>query len=83
VCLLSDKGYQTATDIARVHFRKLSDLEIDYYIQHYRPFDKAGGYGIQEWIGMVGIDRIEGSFYTIMGLPLHKVYTLLSPYFKA
>lgn len=83
ICLLSGSGYQTVSDVAKVEFKSLSTAEIDYYIQHYRPFDKAGAYGIQEWIGMMGISRIEGSFYTIMGLPLHKVYELLSPFVKA
>ncbi len=80
ICLLSSQGYQTISDAAKVEFKTLTDAEIEYYIQHYRPFDKAGAYGVQEWIGMVGINRIEGSFYTIMGLPLHKVYELLLPF---
>lgn len=80
ICLLSPEGYQTISDVANVVFKTLTESEIDYYITHYRPFDKAGAYGVQEWIGMIGISRIEGSFYTIMGLPLHKVYELLSEY---
>ncbi|AXE19135.1 septum formation protein Maf [Runella rosea] len=80
ICLLSSQGYQTVSDVAKVEFKTLTDAEIEYYIQHYRPFDKAGAYGVQEWIGMMGINRIEGSFYTIMGLPLHKVYELLLPF---
>lgn len=83
VCLLSPQGYQTISDVAHVTFKRLSDSEIEYYIAHYRPFDKAGAYGVQEWIGMIGIPRIEGSFYTIMGLPLHKVYELLQPFMVA
>ena len=54
--------------------RELTDNEIAYYINEYRPFDKAGAYAIQEWIGYIGITGIEGSFYTIMGLPIHLVY---------
>jgi septum formation protein len=77
VCLLTQAGFQTASDTARVRFRDLTNDEINFYIERYRPYDKAGAYGIQEWIGMVGIDRIEGSFYTIMGLPLHVVYAML------
>jgi len=77
VCLLSAEGYQTISDVAEVTFKPLTETEIEYYITHYRPFDKAGAYGVQEWIGMIGIPRIEGSFYTIMGLPLHQVYELL------
>ena len=80
ICLLSTEGSQTLSDVAQVVFKTLTETEIDYYIAHYRPFDKAGAYGVQEWIGMIGISRIEGSFYTIMGLPLHKVYELLSAY---
>ncbi|MFN8345532.1 MAG: Maf family protein [Spirosomataceae bacterium] len=82
ICLLSSDGFHTLSDVANVEFKTLTDSEIKYYIQHYRPFDKAGAYGIQEWIGMAGITRIEGSFYTIMGLPLHLVYQLLQPYIK-
>lgn len=80
VCLLSAQGYQTISDVAEVTFKPLTETEIEYYITHYRPFDKAGAYGVQEWIGMIGIPRIEGSFYTIMGLPLHKIYELLRPF---
>lgn len=80
ICLLSAEGSQTLSDVAQVVFKPLTENEIDYYITHYHPFDKAGAYGVQEWIGMIGISRIEGSFYTIMGLPLHKVYELLSAY---
>ncbi len=83
ICLLSSRGYQTVSDVAKVEFKTLTDAEIEYYIQHYRPFDKAGAYGVQEWIGMMGINRIEGSFYTIMGLPLHKVYELLLPFVQS
>lgn len=64
----------TLSDTAIVHFKSLTDNEIEYYIDTYRPFDKAGAYGIQEWIGYIGIDRIEGSYFTIMGLPVHLVY---------
>jgi septum formation protein len=82
LCLLSGEGSQVVSDVAHVTFRELVQMEIDYYIQQYRPFDKAGAYGIQEWIGMVGIERIEGSYYTIMGLPVHKVYQLLKSYVR-
>ncbi|QCX53146.1 Maf family nucleotide pyrophosphatase [Elizabethkingia sp. JS20170427COW] len=69
--------YITKTDVAKVSFAPISDEEINYYIQNYQPFDKAGGYGIQEWIGMAKINNISGSFYTIMGLPTHLVYEVL------
>lgn len=63
-----------------VWFRTLSDEEIEYYIDTYRPFDKAGSYGIQEWIGYAAIERIEGSFYNVMGLPIQKVYVELDKF---
>lgn len=67
----------TETDIAEVEFEDLTDHEIEYYIQQYQPFDKAGSYGIQEWLGMAKIKKMNGSFYTIMGLPTHLVYKIL------
>ena len=68
---------KTLSDTAIVHFKELSDNEIWYYIDNFKPFDKAGAYGIQEWIGYIGIGRIDGSFFTIMGLPVHLVYNTL------
>jgi septum formation protein len=65
-------------DRTEVHFRELTEDEIDYYVQKYKPLDKAGAYGIQEWIGYVGIDRIDGCYFNVMGLPLRKVYAGLS-----
>ena len=64
-----------------VYFRALTDEEIDYY-ERYRPMDKAGSYGIQEWIGYVGIERIDGSFYNVMGLPIQRVYAALGEFVK-
>ena len=64
----------TTGDTALVHFKPLTDSEIYYYIDNFKPFDKAGAYGIQEWIGYIGIDKIEGSYFTIMGFPVHLVY---------
>lgn len=61
-------------DTTTVYFRDLTDEEIDYYITTYKPYDKAGAYGIQEWIGKIGIDKIEGSYFNVMGLPVHKLY---------
>jgi len=77
VTLRDSKHYKTVSNTALVHFKDLSEEEISYYINNFKPFDKAGAYGIQEWIGYIGIDRIEGSFFTIMGLPVHVVYDLL------
>lgn len=67
----------TETDVADVEFDEISENEIDFYIKNYHPFDKAGSYGIQEWLGMAKIKKISGSFYTIMGLPTHLVYKIL------
>ncbi|MFC2176170.1 Maf family nucleotide pyrophosphatase [Bacteroidota bacterium] len=70
---------QAISDFDRtvVHFKKLSDDEIDYYVENYKPLDKAGAYGIQEWIGYIGIEKIEGCYFNVMGLPLRKVYNAL------
>ena len=70
----------TTSDTAIVHFKELSDSEINYYIDTFKPFDKAGAYGIQEWIGYIGIEKIEGSYFTIMGLPVHLVYDELNKF---
>ncbi len=74
VCLRSANHYSSFTERTDVHFRQLTDEEINYYIDRYKPFDKAGAYGIQEWIGMVGIERIEGCYYNVMGLPVARLY---------
>ena len=74
VTIRDHKACITSSDTAIVHFKELTDSEIYYYIDEFRPFDKAGAYGIQEWIGYIGIGLIEGSFFTIMGLPVHLVY---------
>ncbi|MBO4455308.1 MAG: septum formation protein Maf [Bacteroidales bacterium] len=70
----------TATDTTVVHVAPLSEEEISYYIDTYHPFDKAGGYGIQEWLGYASMGRIEGSFYNVMGFPVHKVWELLKEF---
>ena len=67
----------TQTDVAEVTFDTISPAEIDFYVTNFKPFDKAGSYGIQEWIGMAKIKNIKGNFYTIMGLPTHLVYKIL------
>ena len=64
----------TFSDTSYVHFRELEDSEIEYYVDRYRPYDKAGAYAIQEWIGYTGIIKIDGSYYNIMGLPAHRLY---------
>ena len=60
--------------VSQVTFAELSEAEIDYYVTHYRPLDKAGAYGIQEWIGYIGVTRIEGSYFNVMGLPVQRLY---------
>lgn len=77
VTIRNNEKMKTVSDTAIVHFKQLTDSEIEYYVDNYRPFDKAGAYGIQEWIGYVGIERIEGSYFTIVGLPVHLAYELL------
>lgn len=74
VTLRDSRSCNTSSDTAIVHFKELTSNEIKYYVDTYKPFDKAGAYGIQEWIGYIGIDKIEGSYFTIMGLPVHLVY---------
>lgn len=71
---------ETFTDSTLVTFDELSDEDINYYIDRYKPFDKAGAYGIQEWIGYAAISGIEGSFYNVMGFPVHKVYRELKKF---
>ena len=80
VCLKIGKEYLVKTDIVKVTFKDLSHPEIEYYLKNHAPLDKAGAYGVQEFIGMIGIPEIKGSFYTVMGLPIHLVYQLLTPY---
>ena len=74
VTIRDKEDCRTSSDTAIVHFKELSDNEIYYYIDNFKPFDKAGAYGIQEWIGYIGIGKIEGSYFTIMGFPVHLVY---------
>lgn len=74
VCLTSKYKQLTFHATSHVEFKVLTKAEIDYYIRTFKPFDKAGAYGIQEWIGAIGITHIEGSFYNVMGLPIQKLY---------
>jgi septum formation protein len=74
VCICSAQKKKLFSSHSKVYFRSLSEEEIRYYIEQYRPFDKAGAYGIQEWIGYIGIEKIEGSFYNVMGLPIQMLY---------
>ena len=74
VCLSSKQKQKTIFSVSSVHFKQLTEKEINFYITRYKPYDKAGAYGIQEWIGTIGISHIEGSFYNVMGLPIQKLY---------
>jgi septum formation protein len=74
VCLTSKDKQRTFSAESMVYFRHLKLEDIEYYVEEYNPMDKAGAYGIQEWIGYVGIERIEGSFYNVMGLPTQLLY---------
>jgi septum formation protein len=74
VCLSTSTSRTCFCDASKVYFRKLSDEEIAHYLTNYKPYDKAGGYGVQDWIGYIAIERIEGSFYNVMGLPVKLLY---------
>lgn len=70
----------TFSDETAVTFGKLTEEEIDYYVSKYKPFDKAGSYGVQEWIGYIAIEKLNGSYYNVMGLPVHKLYNVLKEF---
>lgn len=74
VCLTTCQWQKSFTSVTEVRFAKLTDEEIEYYVDAYSPMDKAGSYGVQEWIGFVGVESIAGSFYNVMGLPIQKLY---------
>ena len=80
VCVTTKDRSESFADTSIVHFAELTDEEIDHYIQHYHPLDKAGAYGIQEWIGNIGISGINGDFYNVMGLPTRKLYQVLKTF---
>lgn len=77
VCIVTKKWRKQFAATSKVHFAELTDEEIRFYIEQFRPFDKAGAYGIQEWIGFVGVVGIEGSYFNVMGLPIQRLYTEL------
>ena len=77
VCLRDQQKKLVFSSITKVFFKSLSDAEINYYVEKYKPLDKAGSYGIQEWIGMIGITKIEGSYFNVVGLPIAKLYQKL------
>jgi septum formation protein len=78
VCFKTTTKTETIFEVTKVTFTELSDASIHYYLKEYKPFDKAGAYGIQEWIGLIGITKIEGSYTNVVGLPTEKVYAYLT-----
>ncbi len=82
VCLRTPDKTIAFSETTEVHFRELTAEEIEHYIDHYKPMDKAGAYGIQEWIGMVGIEKITGDYYNVMGLPTYQLYRHLTENFS-
>jgi septum formation protein len=74
VCIISKEREESFDDTTEVTFQSLTKSEIEFYVDNYKPFDKAGAYGAQDWIGMTAIKRINGSYFNVMGLPIHKVY---------
>ena len=80
VCMRSAKKEKLFAITSSVFFKELSEAEIEFYVKEYRPFDKAGAYGVQEWIGLVGIEHIEGSYYNVMGLPVKELYEELQKF---
>lgn len=80
VTIMTAKRTETFATVSRVRFTRLNDEEIEYYISKYKPFDKAGAYGIQEWIGMVGITELNGSYFNVMGLPVQRLYAKLKEF---
>lgn len=77
VCFKTSNSIDTFYEVTKVSFKNLSNEALHYYLETYKPFDKAGAYGIQEWIGLVGIDKIEGSYANVVGMPIDKVYDKL------
>ncbi len=80
VCVSYGDQVDCFSDTTIVQFKNLTGEEIDYYIKHFRPLDKAGAYGIQEWIGMIGVTKMEGSYFNVVGLPIHRLYQVLHQY---
>lgn len=78
VCVLQDGGAHVFSELTRVFFRALTAREITYYVDTFRPLDKAGAYGIQEWIGVRGVERIEGDYFNVVGLPVSRLVALLN-----
>ncbi|MEA4986061.1 Septum formation protein Maf [bioreactor metagenome] len=77
VCISTNLRRRTFHTISEVKFARLNDAEIDYYLEHYAPYDKAGSYGVQEWIGFIAVEQINGSYFNVMGLPIQRLYNEL------
>lgn len=77
VCIIHEGAIISFSSVTKVYFKSLSQEDIHYYVSNFHPMDKAGSYAIQEWIGMIGIDKIEGDYYNVMGLPVHQIYEVL------
>jgi len=82
VCISNNQNRHSFSSTTEVKIKTLSIKEIDYYVSKYESFDKAGAYGIQEWFGLIAVEWIKGSFYNVVGLPIHKVYTILTEEFS-
>jgi len=82
VCIADGKRIKSFYSETQVYFTKLQLVEIEFYVDNFKPYDKAGSYGIQEWIGYIGIEKIEGSYFNVMGLPIQKLYTELKNFIK-
>ena len=77
ICIKTKADIKIINDKTDVYFKELTDDEINYYLDKFLPYDKAGGYGIQDWIGLIGVEKIDGSYFNVMGLPVHKLYAEL------
>ena len=82
VTLATTTFQKSFASVSQVTFATLTEEEISYYVNHYHPMDKAGSYGVQEWIGFIGVERIEGSYFNVMGLPVQRLYKELKSWFK-
>ncbi len=80
VCIQTKEKKESFCAVSRVLFAELTEDEIDYYLSKYKPLDKAGSYGVQEWIGYIAVEHIEGSYFNVMGLPIHQLYKALKKF---
>jgi len=83
VCISSLDKQESFSDLTKVYFLPMSLTDIEFYVDNFKPFDKAGSYGIQEYIGYIGIEKIDGSYFNVMGLPVHKIIPILRKYSKS